>query len=83
MILLTIVGVIAFIAGLVFLSGEKNARAVNKTLTAILNKTMVSVDETVFKYRNAAGISLILVGLFCFFIAYWLNVAAPRGVKIF
>ena len=80
---LIIVGILVILAGLIFLSGEKNVRAVNKGLTSAINKTVFNIDEVLLKYRVGTGLCLLLIGLFCLFIAYYVKVMAPHGVKIF
>ena len=83
MVLLIIAAGVTFIAGVIFLSGEKNVRAVNNSLSTMFNKTVFSIDEALLKYRVGTGICLLAIGLFCAFMAYWLNVMAPSGFRIF
>jgi len=83
MVLLIITGTLAIFAGIVFFSGEKNVRKVNSILSNLFNKTIARTDEFFLRKRIGTGICLILIGLFCLFIAYWIRVMAPPGFKIF
>jgi len=82
MVLLIIAAAVTFIAGIIFLSGEKNVRAVNKSLSTTFNKTVFSIDEALLKHRISSAICLLAIGLFCAFMAYWLKVMAPPGFKV-
>ena len=83
MVLLIIAGTVIIIAGVIFLSGEKNVRAVNKSFSDLMNKTIFGLDDTLLKYRICTGICFLLIWIFCIFMAYWIKVMAPSGVKIF
>ena len=83
MILLIIVGCVMLISGFIFLSGEKNVRKVNAALTNIFNKVVVKSDDFFLSKRVGTAICLILIGLFCLFIAYWISEMAPPGFSIF
>lgn len=84
MVLLTVIGIISVLTGLLFLSGEKRLKAVDKKLSDSLNKIIVNTDAFFLKNRQGTGICLILLGVLFFFIAYWLYVRAPVSmVKMF
>ena len=74
MVLFIIAGCICILVGIIFLSGENNARRVNAAFTNLVNKVMIRSDEFFLTKRIGTGIILLLVGLFCFFMAYWLKV---------
>lgn len=84
MITLAIIGIIALLAGILFLSGEKNLRAMSESTSTAFNKVVGKIDEFVIGKRVGTGICLILAGLFILFIAYWIYVMAPQaGMKVF
>jgi uncharacterized membrane protein HdeD (DUF308 family) len=84
MILLIIAGIVSLISGVIFLSGEKNVHAVNAALSKLINTVVVDIDEFLLKARVGTGICLIMVGIVCLFIAYWIKVKLPvGGIRIF
>lgn len=84
MITLAIIGIIALLAGVLFLSGEKNLRSMSERSSQTFNKVVGKIDEFVISKRVGTGICLILSGLFLLFIAYWIYVMAPQaGMKVF
>ena len=83
MVILIIAGCVCLIAGIIFLSGEKNVRNLNTAFTNFFNKVMVRSDEFFLTRRIGTGICLLLVAVLCLLMAYWVKVMAPPGFSIF
>ena len=83
MVLLIVAGCVCILGGVIFLSGKETIRKLNAAFTNFFNKVMVRSDEFFLTKRVGTGICLLLVGLFCLFMAYWVKVMAPPGFHIF
>ena len=83
MVLLIIVGCVCLAVGIIFLSGEENVRKVNNALTNLFNKVVIRSDDFFLTKRVGTGLCLLLVGIFCLAMAYWIKVMAPPGFSAF
>ena len=81
MIFLIFAGIVSIISGIIFLSGEKNVRATNRAISELFNKVVVSLDEFLLRQRVGSAICLLVAGLICLFIAYWIYMMAPPGFR--
>ena len=64
-------GVVSFVAGIFFLFFPENLRKLNVSLGKALSKAL-NFDERLFRLRIGLGISLVLVSVMCFFVAYYI-----------
>jgi len=62
-----IVGVIAFVMGLLFLVAPGSLKRINE----ISVKMIARIDNITFSYRIGFGVSLIIASIFMFFMAYY------------
>lgn len=67
MVILVIIGIISLFFGIILLFFPKQLTK----LSNILNKVIMTVDETLLKMHIGLGISLIAIGLVCFFLVYY------------
>lgn len=65
--ILVIIGIISLFFGIILLFFPKQF----KKLSNILNKVIMTVDENLLKMHIGLGISLIAIGLVCFFLVYY------------
>lgn len=62
-----IVGVIAFVMGVLFLVAPGSLKRINE----ISVKMIAKIDNITFSYRIGFGVSLIIASMFMFFMAYY------------
>jgi hypothetical protein len=80
MVILIILGIVTFFAGVIFLLGEKKINSVSSVLNVSFNKIIFNSDEFFLKNRVGTGVSLVLLSVLFFFIAYWLSVKAQDNL---
>lgn len=61
------IGILAFVVGFLLLFAPSALKKINDLSTKIIAK----VDTYVFSYRVGLGVTLILVSVFMFFMAYY------------
>jgi hypothetical protein len=83
MVLLIVAGSVCLLGGIIFLSGRENINKFNTSFTNFFNKVMVKSDDFFIEKRVGTGISLLLAGLFCLLMAYWVKKMAPPNFHIF
>jgi hypothetical protein len=81
--LLIFAGIVTIIAGFIFLSGEHTINKVNEAMTQFMSGTVARLDRFFLKNRVGTGICLLLVGIMCLFVAYWLKNIAPPNLRVF
>lgn len=68
--LFLVMGVFSLIIGLLFIISPATLRAMNEKASTVVT----SFEEKTFTYRLGVGISLILVSLLFFFVAYYIRI---------
>jgi len=69
---LILAGGVSLLAGVLFLFSPGTLHKLSNKINEELNKRFVPIDEKVYKMRVGVGISLLLVSVMLFFIAYYL-----------
>ena len=70
---LIVTGLIALLAGILFLFSPQTLRKINDKVNVKINKVTIPIDEKVYKLNTGVGISLILVAGLLFFFVYYLS----------
>ncbi len=64
-----LIGVLAFVVGFLLLGAPGALKKLNEVSARIISK----IDTLTFSYRIGVGVSLIIVSLFMFFMAYYFS----------
>lgn len=71
---LILAGIVALLGGFLFLFSPKTLVELSNKVNATINKASVPIDEKVYKLRFGVGISLVLVSVLLFFVAYYVTI---------
>jgi hypothetical protein len=69
---LILAGAVALLGGSLFLFSPKTLHQFSDKLNSTINKISVPIDEKVYKMRVGVGISLLLIAVMLFFVAYFI-----------
>jgi len=69
MLILSILGIISLVMGLILITGKDNLKKIEN----LLNKTMITSEGLGYKYSKALGVILIVLACVLFFIDWSLK----------